>query len=129
MPRAGRSVAKHARHKKWLKRATGFRGRRKSVFKLAKEAVLKAGQHAYSDRRKKKTHFRQLWQVRINAAARAHGISYSRFIKGLKDHNIELDRKVLAELAHEHKDVFKEIVTLASAATEKVTPAKKKEKE
>lgn len=110
MPRASRSVSKRARHKKWLKRAKGFRGRRKTVFKLAKEAVLKAGQHAYHDRRKKKSRFRQLWQIRINAAARAHGVSYSRLIRGLKEKNIDLDRKVLAQIAQEHTDVFAAIV-------------------
>lgn len=120
MPRASRSVSKRARHKKWLKRAKGFRGRRKSVFKLAKEAVLKAGQHAYHDRRKKKSRFRQLWQVRINAAARSHGVSYSRFIRALKEHNIQLDRKVLAHIAKDQSDVFAAIVKTAVATKKAV---------
>ena len=110
MPRASRSIAKRARHKKWLKRAKGYRGRRKSVFKLAKEAVLKAGQHAYFDRRKKKSQFRQLWQARINAAARAHGMSYSRFMHDLQATNNILDRKVLAEIAAKHPKLFTSIV-------------------
>ncbi len=110
MARAPRSIPKRKRHKKWLKRAKGFRGRRKTVFKLAKEAVLKAGQHAYYDRRKKKTHFRQAWHITINAAVRQHGLSYSRFMNGLKQHHIELDRKVLAELAQTHPEIFAKIV-------------------
>lgn len=113
MARTTRSITKHARHKKWLKRAKGYRGRRHSVFKLAKEAVLKAGQHAYADRRKKKSRFRQLWHVKINAAARAHGISYSRFMYGLKAQGVELDRKVLAEIAESHSPIFEEIVKVA----------------
>lgn len=121
MPRAGRSVAKRARHKKWLKRAKGYRGRRKTVFKLAKEAVLKAGQHAYFDRRKKKSAFRSLWQIRINAAARAHGVSYSRLIHSLKTQNIALDRKILSELAANHPTLFTAVVT---SATKPVTTAK-----
>ncbi|MEX1997984.1 MAG: 50S ribosomal protein L20 [Candidatus Andersenbacteria bacterium] len=124
MPRAVRSIAKHRRHKKWLKRAKGFRGRRKSVFKLAKEAVLKAGQHAYYDRRKKKSAFRQLWHVRINAAARAHGVTYSQLLHGLKLYHSELDRKVLAQIAAEHPEIFKEIVMIATAKLPiKKTPA------
>ncbi len=114
MPRASRSIAKRARHKKWLKRAKGYRGRRKTVFKLAKEAVLKAGQHAYFDRRKKKSQFRQLWQVRINAAARAHGMSYSRFMHRLQEQDSTLDRKVLAEIAAKHPMLFKTIVEKVS---------------
>lgn len=110
MPRAARSVAKRARHKKWLKRATGFRGRRKTVFKLAKEAVLKAGQHAYFDRRKKKAQFRALWHVRLNAAARQHGLSYSKLMHGLRVANIGLDRKVLSELAEKNPAAFAAII-------------------
>lgn len=109
MPKATRSVQKRARHKKWLKRAKGYRGRRSTVFKLAKEAVLKSGQYAYRDRRKKKATFRQAWQVSINAAARKHGISYSAFIHGLKSENIALNRKVLAQLAKEEPAVFETI--------------------
>lgn len=110
MPRAPRSITKRARHKKWLKRAKGFRGRRRTVFKLAKEAVLKAGQHAYYDRRKKKSAFRQGWHVQINAAVREHGLSYSRFMHGLKTHNIELNRKVLSEMAAKHPAAFAKVV-------------------
>lgn len=118
MPRASRSIAKRRRHKKWLDRAKGFRGRRKTVFKLAKEAVLKAGQHAYFDRRKKKTAFRQLWHVRINAAARAHGTTYSKLMHGLAVQNITIDRKVLAQLAQDHPTIFQEIVAVAQKAPE-----------
>lgn len=110
MARAARSVAKHARHKKWLRRAKGYRGRRHTTFKIAKEAVLKAGQHAYFDRRKKKTNFRSLWQIKINAAARQHGVTYSRLIAALRAKKIGLDRKILAELAVNHPLVFKALV-------------------
>lgn len=110
MPRAHRSVAKRARHNKWLKRAKGFRGRRKSVFKLAKEAVLKAGQHAYNDRRKKKGEFRAAWQRTINAAVREQEISYSQFISGLKKAGSELDRKVLADMAQSQPEMFDQLV-------------------
>lgn len=115
MPRAARSVAKRHRHKKWLQRAKGYRGRRHTVFKLAKEAVLKAGQHAYTDRRKKKSKFRELWLTRINAAARAAGVSYRDLAHGLKAHGIEIDRKILAELALAHPETFKAIVQEATA--------------
>ena len=114
MPKSPRSIIKRARHKKWLKRAKGFRGRRRTVFKLAKEAVLLAGRHAYRDRRKKKAVFRAAWHVAINAATRKHGVSYSRFMHSLKTKNIELNRKVLAELAAEHPDVFDEVVETAT---------------
>ncbi len=111
MPRAPRSIAKRARHKKWLKRAKGFRGRRHTVFKLAKESVLKAGQYAYRDRRKKKTLSRQGWHITINAAVRPYGMSYSKFMHQLRQQGIELDRKVLAELAQDSPDIFKQVVT------------------
>lgn len=110
MARARNSSATRARHKKWIKRAKGYRGRRSRVFKIAKEAVLKAGQHAYRDRRKKKANFRQVWQIRINAAVRQHGLSYSRFIHQLRTHNVELDRKVLADLAQKEPAAFKALV-------------------
>jgi len=113
MARASRSVAKKARHKKWIKRAKGFRGRRHRVFKIAKEAVLKAGKYAYRDRRKKKTEFRALWQLHISAASRANGVSYSQFIYGLRKQRVELDRKVLSELAEKHPAVFTEVAELA----------------
>lgn len=110
MPRTSRSPAKRARHKKWLNRAKGFRGRRKTVFKIAKEAVLKAGKYAFRDRRKKKAEIRAVWQVHINAAVRKAGFSYSRFMHALRAQNIGLDRKVLAQLAKKHPSVFKHIV-------------------
>ena len=99
MPRVKRGVSANAKHKKILKQAKGFRGRRKNVYRVAKQAVIKAGQYAYRDRRQKKRNFRALWIVRINAAARECGMSYSRFISGLKKQSIAVDRKVLAELA------------------------------
>ena len=110
MPRAARSVAKRARHKKWLKRAKGFRGRRRRSFKLAKEAVLKAGQHAYFDRRKKKGQFRMQWQSQINAAIKQYDWKYSQFMHALKESNIEIDRKILAAMTTEHPEMFKQIV-------------------
>jgi len=113
MAKTARSVAKRARHKKWIKRAKGFRGRRSKVFKIAKEAVLKAGQHSYQHRRKRKGQFRQLWQVRINAAARAHGVTYSTLMHALKEKEVMLDRKMLATLAKDHSDIFAEIVKSA----------------
>ena len=99
MPRVKRGVTARARHKKVLALAKGFRGRRKNVFRIAKEAVMRAGQYAYRDRRNKKRVFRQLWIARINAASRGLGLTYSQFIAGLKKANIEIDRKVLANLA------------------------------
>ncbi len=110
MPRASKNVTRRARHKKWLKRAKGFRGRRSTVYKIAKEAVLKAGQHAFHDRRKKKGNMRADWQIHINAAARAHGLSYSKFIYALRQHKVGLDRKVLAQLAGEQPEIFTKIV-------------------
>ena len=99
MPRVKRGVTARARHKKVLKLARGFRGRRNNVFRVAKQAVMRAGQYAYRDRRNKKRVFRRLWIARINAASRLLGTTYSRFIAGLKKANIELDRKVLADMA------------------------------
>lgn len=110
MPRVPRSVAKRARHKKWLKRAKGFRGRRRTVYKIAKEAVLKAGQHALYDRRKKKSIFRAKWHVALNAAVRPHGLSFSKFIHGLHVNKITLDRKVLTQIAQEQPEIFAKIV-------------------
>ncbi|MEK7556643.1 MAG: 50S ribosomal protein L20 [Patescibacteria group bacterium] len=110
MSRVTYSVQRRARHKKWLKRAKGFRGRRSTVYKIAKEAVLKAGQHAFHDRRKKKTNIRAVWQVRINSAVRKHGLSYSKFIQGLRKHKVALDRKILSQLAATHPDIFEKIV-------------------
>ena len=99
MPRVKRGVTARARHKKVLDQAKGYRGRRKNVYKIAKQAVMKAGQYAYRDRRNKKRDFRRLWIVRINAAARINGMSYSRFMNGLMKAGITLDRKVLADIA------------------------------
>ena len=99
MPRVKRGVTARARHKKVLDLAKGYRGRRKNVYRIAKEAVMKAGQYAYRDRRQRKRQFRTLWIARINAAAREQGLSYSVFMNGLKKANIEVDRKVLADLA------------------------------
>lgn len=114
MSKVPKSVVRRARHKKWLKRAKGFRGRRKSVYKIAKEAVIKAGQHAFHDRRKKKGNFRQLWQLRINAAAREHGTTYSKLIAGLTVNKSQLNRKVLSEIAAQHPHVFQAIVERVS---------------
>jgi large subunit ribosomal protein L20 len=110
MPRVKRGVTARARHKKVLAKAKGFRGRRGNVFRIAKEAVMKAGQYAYRDRRTKKREFRALWIARINAAVREHGLSYSAFMNGLKKAAIEIDRKVLADLAVMDKPAFAKIV-------------------
>ena len=99
MARVKRGVVAHARHKKVLKQAKGYYGARRKVYRVAKQAVIKAGQYAYRDRRTRKRMFRQLWIVRINAAARQFGLSYSRFMDGLNKAGIEVDRKVLADLA------------------------------
>lgn len=115
MPRATHSPASRARHKKWIKRAKGFRGRRHKIFKLAKEAVLKAGQYAYRDRRRKKTVFRAQWQIKINAAARLHGLTYSRLINELRTHNIRLNRKTLALFASDHPPLFDQVITTLKA--------------
>ena len=110
MPRVKRGVTAHARHKKVLDQAKGYRGRRSTVFRIAKEAVMRAGQYAYRDRRNRKRVFRALWITRINAAAREHGLTYSVFMNGLLKAEIELDRKVLAELAVNDKPAFSAIV-------------------
>ncbi len=106
MARVKRGVTAHARHKKVLKQAKGYYGARRRVYRVAKQAVIKAGQYAYRDRRQRKRQFRSLWIARINAEARTHGLSYSRFINGLKKSNIEVDRKMLAELAVFDKVAF-----------------------
>ena len=116
MPRVKRGVTARARHKKVLDQAKGFRGRRKNVFKIAKQAVMKAGQYAYRDRRQKKREFRALWITRINAAVRELGMSYSVFMAGLKRANIDIDRKVLADLAVFDKPAFSRIVEQAKAS-------------
>ncbi|MDH5552016.1 MAG: 50S ribosomal protein L20 [Nitrosomonas sp.] len=116
MPRVKRGVTAHARHKKILKLAKGYRGRRKNVYRVAKQAVMKAGQYAYRDRRQRKRQFRALWIARINAAARECGMSYSVFMNGLKKASIEVDRKVLADLAVFDKPAFGKIVDQAKAS-------------
>ena len=116
MPRVKRGVTARARHKKVLSQAKGFRGRRKNVFRVAKQAVQKAGQYAYRDRRNRKREFRGLWIARINAAVRELGLSYSAFMAGLKRANIEIDRKVLADLAVRDKTAFAQIAGQAKAA-------------
>jgi len=115
MPRVKRGVTARARHKKVLALAKGFRGRRKNVFRIAKQAVMKAGQYAYRDRRAKKRVFRQLWIARINAASRGLGLSYSKFVAGLKKAQIDIDRKVLADLAVNDPAAFGSIVEKARA--------------
>jgi large subunit ribosomal protein L20 len=116
MPRVKRGVTARARHKKILALAKGYRGRRKNVYRIAKQAVMRAGQYAYRDRRNRKRAFRSLWIARINAAAREHGITYSRFIAGLHKSEIGLDRKVLAELAVNDKPAFAAIVARVKAS-------------
>ena len=116
MPRVKRGVTARARHKKVIALATGYRGRRKNVYRIAKQAVMKAGQYAYRDRRQRKRQFRQLWIARINAGARQNGLSYSKFMDGLKRAAIELDRKVLADLAVFDKAAFAQLVEKAKAA-------------
>ena len=116
MPRVKRGVTARARHKKVLALAKGFRGRRGNVFRVAKQAVMKAGQYAYRDRRNKKRVFRQLWIARINAAARANGLTYSQFINGLNKAQIGLDRKVLADIAVHDAAAFAGIVNQVKAS-------------
>ena len=116
MPRVKRGVTARARHAKVLEAAKGFRGRRKNVFRVANQAVMKAGQYAYRDRRVRKREFRALWIARINAAARECGLSYSAFMNGLKKAAIELDRKVLADLAVFDKAAFEKIAAQAKAS-------------
>jgi large subunit ribosomal protein L20 len=115
MSRVKRGVTARARHKKVLKQAKGYYGARSRVYRVAKQAVIKAGQYAYRDRKQRKRQFRQLWIARLNAAARLHGLSYSRFINGLSKASIEVDRKVLADLAVNDKEAFGELARLAQA--------------
>ncbi|PXW98102.1 LSU ribosomal protein L20P [Sphaerotilus hippei] len=115
MPRVKRGVTARARHKKILVLAKGFRGRRKNVYRIAKQAVMKAGQYAYRDRRAKKRVFRRLWIARINAGSRALGLTYSKFMAGLKKAAIEVDRKVLADLAVNDPAAFGSIVEKVKA--------------
>lgn len=116
MPRVKRGVTARARHKKVLKLAKGYRGRRKNVYRVAKQAVMKAGQYAYRDRRTRKRVFRRLWIARINAASRELGMSYSQFINGLKKASVDLDRKTLADIAVHDRDAFAAIVEQARKA-------------
>ena len=113
MPRVKRGVTARARHKKVLKQAKGYYGARSRVYRVAKQAVIKAGQYAYRDRRQRKRQFRSLWIVRINAAARECGLSYSRFMDGLKKASVEIDRKVLADIAVHDKEAFAELAKIA----------------
>ena len=116
MPRVKRGVQAHARHKKVIDQAKGYQGRRKNVFRVAKQAVTKAGQYAYRDRRQRKRQMRALWIVRINAAARECGMSYSRFMNGLSVAGIEVDRKVLADLAVHDQAAFGALAEQSQAA-------------
>ena len=115
MPRVRRGVTARAAHKKVLKQAKGYRGARSKVFRVAKQAVTKAGQYAYRDRKAKKRIFRRLWIARINAGARAQGITYSRLMEGLKKAEIDIDRKMLADLAIADSAAFTAIVDKAKA--------------
>ena len=110
MVRVKRGTITHKRRERLLKHTKGFSWGRKSKYRLAKEALLHAWTHAYFDRRKKKGYFRALWQIQINAACRQHGLSYSKFIHGLKQKKIELDRKILAQLAQNQPEIFKKIL-------------------
>ncbi len=116
MPRVKRGVTARAKHKKVISAASGYRGARKNVFRVAKQAVAKAGQYAYRDRRQRKRQFRALWIARINAAARDNGLSYSRLINGLNKAAIEIDRKVLADLAVHDKKAFSVLAEKAKAS-------------
>ena len=116
MARVKRGVTAHAKHRKVLKQARGYYGRRKNTIKVAKQAVEKAMQYAYRDRKRKKRTFRALWIQRINAAAREHGLTYGRFIHGLSAAGIEIDRKMLADLAVQDAAAFKALVERAQAA-------------
>ena len=115
MPRVKRGVTARASHKKILDAAKGYRGRRKNVFRVANEAVMKAGQYQYRDRRQRKRQFRALWIARINAASRQHGLTYSVFMNGLSRAEIGIDRKVLSDIAIFDKDAFAKIVEKVKA--------------
>ena len=116
MARVKRGVTSHAKHKKVLAQASGYQGRRKNTIRVAKQAVEKAGQYAYRDRRTRKRTFRALWIQRINAASREHGVNYARFMNGLKQAGIEIDRKILADIAVREPEAFKALVEQAEAA-------------
>lgn len=113
MPRVKRGVTARAKHKKILSAAKGYRGRRKNVYRIAKQAVMKAAVYAYRDRRQRKRQFRVLWIARINAGARECGLTYSRFMNGLKKASVEVDRKILADLAVFDKPAFEKFVEIA----------------
>ncbi|MFD2017388.1 50S ribosomal protein L20 [Vibrio olivae] len=127
MPRVKRGVQARARHKKVLKQAKGYYGARSRVYRVAFQAVTKAGQYAYRDRRNKKRQFRQLWIARINAASRQNGLSYSRFINGLKKASIEIDRKILADIAVFDKAAFAVLVESKSCTLSRSLLGYKKE--
>lgn len=116
MSRVSRGVTKHARHKKVIDAAKGYRGRRKNTFRIANQAVEKAGQYAYIGRKLKKRQFRAIWIQRINAAAREHGLTYGKFIHGLTKAGIEVDRKMLSDLAVSEPAAFKSLVEKAKSA-------------
>ncbi|MEQ9210911.1 MAG: 50S ribosomal protein L20 [Pseudomonadales bacterium] len=116
MPRVKRGVTARRRHKKILSQAKGYYGARSRIYRVAVQAVTKAGQYAYRDRKTKKRTFRQLWIARINAQSRSEGITYSQFINGLKKSGIELDRRVLADMAIHDKEAFAELANKAKAA-------------
>ncbi len=116
MPRATNGPASRSRRKKMLEKAKGFRGRRSKLFRYAKNAIMKAQYWAFRDRKTRKRNFRMLWQQRINAAARANGLTYSRFIEGLKAAGIDLDRKVLSDIAVNDETAFKALVAKAKTA-------------
>ena len=126
MARVKRGVQARARHKKVLKQAKGYYGARRKVFRVAKQAVIKAGQYSYRDRRTRKRMFRRLWIIRINAACQESDITYSRFINGLKRASIDIDRKVLSELAISSPNAFKKLVKLSKETISK-KPEKKAE--
>jgi large subunit ribosomal protein L20 len=116
MPRVKRGVTAHARHKKILKLAKGYYGARSKVFRVAKQAVIKAGQYAYRDRRQRRRQFRALWIARINAGARLNGLSYSRLVAGLKKAGVEVDRKILADIAYHDEVAFAALAEQAKTA-------------
>lgn len=123
MPRVKRGVTARAKHKKVLAKAKGYYGARSRVYRVAKQAVIKAAQYAFRDRRQKKREFRALWIVRVNAAARSHGMSYSAFINGLKKASIDIDRKVLADIAVHDKPAFAILVEQAKVSLESQSAA------
>ncbi len=121
MPRVKRGVTARKRHKKVLKQAKGYYGARSRVYRVAKQAVIKAGQYAYRDRKQRKRQFRALWIIRINAAARSNGITYSKLINGLSIADVTINRKMLAELAIDNPEAFSDVVDTAKAALDKAS--------